>query len=108
MRISGILLLGAVLTGCLQSLKQMPASAPSPAKYKKCQDVSECVIVDMSCNGCCQRDAVNRQDSSAYMGHKGRTCVGQPGGICDCCYFPVETVCEAGLCQLKILNQNCQ
>jgi hypothetical protein len=101
-------LLAVCLTGCLQSLKPMPASAPAPSQYKACGDVSECVIVDISCDGCCQRDAVNRKDSAEYEAHKGRTCVGRQESICDCCSLPAETVCEQGLCQLRILSRDCR
>lgn len=103
-----LFLLSAFLAACLQSLKPMPASAPAPDRYRACQEASECAIVDISCNGCCQRDAVARKDSAAYAGHRERTCVGREGAICDCCYFPVETVCEKNLCQLRTLSQNCQ
>lgn len=108
MRPEALLFLPVFLAGCLQSLKPMPASAPAPDRYKACQEASECAIVDVSCNGCCQRDAVARKDSLDYVDHRERTCVGEQGAVCDCCYFPVEAVCEKNLCQLKTLSQNCQ
>jgi hypothetical protein len=108
MRLAILFFLYAILVGCLQSLKPMPASAPAPERYKACQDPSECVIVDVSCIGCCQRDAVARKDSAAYAGHRERTCVGKQGAVCDCCYFPVEVACEKNLCQLKTLSQDCR
>lgn len=103
--------LAICLCGCLDTLKStkaMPESAPAPAKYKKCQDVSDCVLVNVSCNQCCEQDAINRKDSLDYVSHKERTCVGIPGGVCDCCNISVEAVCERGMCQLKTLNQSCR
>lgn len=107
MRNPTLLILALVLAGCqLGEERPMPDQAPAPARFQACQQDSDCAIVDISCNQCCQQDAVNRSDSSDYMEHKSSTCVGRPGAICKCEYVPVRAACEQGLCRLKTLKQD--
>ena len=109
---SMLLLIVSLLFGCQlgdgkTDGRTMPDSAPAPAALKECEEDADCILVDISCNGCCDRDAVNREDSTSYLEHKRMTCVGEPGAICSCCHFPAKAACEAGICVYKVLEERC-
>lgn len=111
MKKSSLLLLVALfMSGCqLEGGKpaEMPASAPAPADLKQCAVDADCILMDISCHGCCERDAVSRKDSTRYLEHKQATCVGEMGYVCGCCLFPARAACEAGLCNYKVLEEKC-
>lgn len=107
-----LLLIALSLFGCelgdeKTAGRAMPDSAPAPAALKECAVDADCILMDISCNGCCDRDAVHRKDSASYLEHKRMTCVGEPGAMCSCCHFPAKAVCEAGLCLYRVLEERC-
>jgi hypothetical protein len=95
------------LAGCDPAEKDMPPEAPAPADMKVCTEDSQCVLVDNSCNGCCQRDAVNRKDSLAFIQYKPSICRGRTGAVCDCCYHPAKAACVNQRCQVRVLAEGC-
>lgn len=104
----GIGLLSIFILGCQDTgEKEMPPSAPPPSALQGCQGDSDCVLVDVSCNGCCERDAVNKNDTARYSDFKTRTCVGTWGAVCDCCYYFSKAICDKGACRLQVLEQKC-
>jgi hypothetical protein len=95
-----------ILLGC-QRDGSTPETAPAPADLQHCRDDGDCILVDISCNGCCDQDAVNRKDSAEYFDHKSRTCAGYSGPVCDCCFFKRKAVCTGGRCESLLLEQSC-
>lgn len=85
----------------------MPETAPAPADMQHCRNDGDCILVDISCNGCCEQDAVTRTDSSDYYDHKLRTCVGEPGPVCNCCFFKRKPACVSGRCESQLIEQSC-
>lgn len=106
--LASLFCLGFVLFGCESDDKAMPMDAPAPARYQTCAADSQCVLVDISCSGCCERDAVNRADSARYMDYKKGVCVGNPAAICGCCYILSRAACVEGRCTLQVLEQKCE
>lgn len=112
MKGSVLLLIALCLSGCdlgggKSAARVMPDSAPAPADLKRCEVDADCILVDISCNGCCDRDAVNRKDSLRYLEHRQATCVGELGSICSCCHFLARAACEAGSCQYLVVEEKC-
>lgn len=68
--------------------------------WRACEEIADCVLVDTSCDGCCQRDAIARSVESAYDSERLDACEDYVGGECDCCFVVLEAVCSpAGLCE---------
>jgi hypothetical protein len=95
------LLASALLAGCEES--KMPPDAPPPKSMQACAKTEDCILISTSCNGCCQRDAINKKDSAGYEAHRGKTCVGKQGGICDCVELPAVAECREKVCTLVVL-----
>lgn len=104
----GICVFSTFILGCQDAdEKEMPPSAAPPSALQVCQEDGDCVLVDISCNGCCERDAVNKKDTTMYSDFKARTCVGTFGAVCDCCYFPSKAICDRGACRKQVLEEKC-
>ena len=93
------MLLSLISASC-QLWNQAPAQVEPLAFQRNCKTVNDCITVSSSCNGCCQRTAVNRKDSLSYELRRARGCSGFSGSVCDCEYQPVTTVCENSKCGL--------
>ena len=67
--------------------------------WRGCEQDSDCVLVDTSCDGCCQQDAIATSQEDAYGPARADACEGYEGGECDCCFLALEAVCsDAGVC----------
>lgn len=103
-----ICLLSSFILGCQDAgEKEMPPSAPPPSALQVCTSDSDCVLVDISCNGCCERSAVNKKDTARYSEFKTKTCVGTWGAVCDCCYYTSKAICDGGVCRMQVLEGRC-
>lgn len=93
------MLLGLISVSCRKSDESLSEVEPL-ASQRTCETVEDCITVDSSCDGCCQRTAVNRKDSIGYEKRRAKGCSGYSGSICKCIYLPVAPVCENSKCGL--------
>jgi hypothetical protein len=69
-------------------------------EWRDCEQDSDCVLVDTSCDGCCQRDAIATSLEATYGPAQVDACADYEGGECDCCFLALEAVCsDAGACE---------
>lgn len=69
-------------------------------EWRACAQDSDCVLVDVSCDGCCQQDAVATSVESDFGPARTDACADYEGGECDCCFVIREAACsDAGLCE---------
>lgn len=87
--------------GCQE--REMPKTAPPLAAQQKCAKAEDCILINISCDGCCEREAINRTDSMSYMDLKSKTCVGKKGSICDCSELPAQAICENTVCKMVVI-----
>lgn len=95
----------AFLAGC--RVTPAPPSVQPPREYQSCSQDTDCILVNSSCNGCCQREAVNRKDSLSFERYRSRECDGYDGGICDCCYYVAHAECKLGRCTQVVDSAKC-
>ena len=67
-------------------------------RYRACTEDSDCTLADISCNGCCERDAVTTDLVDAFERDRAETCAGYRGPVCDCVVLPLEARCREDRC----------
>lgn len=97
-------LLLSLFTVSCQDGDDTPAKGPSEVQPLEsqlaCETVDDCIVINSSCDGCCQRTSVNRSDSISFEKRRAEGCSIPSGYICNCMYLPVTTVCENSKCGL--------
>jgi hypothetical protein len=68
------------------------------SSYRPCSADRECMLVDVGCNGCCQRDAISEELRTNYLTEHAALCADYRGAICDCAYTPLEPRCIDAQC----------
>lgn len=68
------------------------------APYRDCQQDADCSLVSISCDGCCQRDAITSTLESTYDTNFAAACADYRGAICDCNIQPAEARCIDAVC----------
>ena len=68
------------------------------APYRNCQQDADCILVSISCNGCCERDAIASTLESTYDENFSAACADYRGGICDCGLVPADARCIDSVC----------
>ena len=86
---------GTQTTGGLQ---RRGAEVLIGSSYRPCSADEDCVLVDVGCDGCCQRDAIAEDLRADYMTEHGAICADYRGAICDCGYTPLEPHCVDARC----------
>jgi hypothetical protein len=66
--------------------------------FRACTEDSDCVLVDVDCNGCCTRDAIAQSLQSVYDESKRHACSSYMGAICDCSFEDLEPRCIDARC----------
>lgn len=74
--------------------------AVPPDSLRGCVQDDDCVVVQTSCNGCCEQAAVSSRSTDAYATYKTNTCAGYRGSICNCAFRPARAVCLQQMCSL--------
>jgi hypothetical protein len=77
-----------------------PSEAVPLASQRTCVTVDDCITVSSTCNGCCQRTAVNKKDSIGFEERRAEVCSRPSGFICSCIPLPMVPVCENSQCGL--------
>lgn len=94
----------SLFTVSCQDGNEDPVKGPSEvqplASQLACETADDCIEVSSSCDGCCQRTAVNRKDSIGFEKRRADGCAIPSGYICECMYRPVTLVCEDSKCGL--------
>lgn len=97
------MLLSLLAVSCQQGVES-PAKGPAEVQplesQRTCETVDDCIEVGSSCDGCCQRTAVNRKDSIGFEKRRAEGCSRPSGFICKCEYLPLAPVCENSRCGL--------
>ena len=68
--------------------------------WRSCEQASDCVIVDISCDGCCGQDAVAADRQSEWGDAFTTMCADYEGGVCDCEFLPVTAECNDSVCEV--------
>jgi hypothetical protein len=71
--------------------------APGPL-YRSCETSADCVLVNVTCDGCCDVAAIAEPLRERFMSEKDDACAGYHGGICDCAMPALGAVCVANVC----------
>lgn len=71
---------------------------------KKCEKNDDCILVPIGCDGCCQYDALNKNNNDIYHKLLTDSCKEYSGAVCDCLSmsdlgYEEKAVCENGLCR---------
>lgn len=69
-----------------------------PERYRECSVDDDCTLVSISCNGCCQRDAVTKSLEKAFERARRDSCSGYPGPECDCEFRKLDARCKNERC----------
>ena len=69
-----------------------------PERYRPCGLDQDCVLVDRSCNNCCDYDAIREHDSADFASNHERACSGYRGPVCMCGVSELVSICNAGTC----------
>ncbi len=106
-RIVFAMLLSFFAVSC-QDGDDTPAKGPSEvqplASQRTCETADDCIEVSSSCDGCCQRTAVNRKDSIGFEERRAEGCSIPSGYECDCIIRPMVPVCENSKCGLMLIS----
>lgn len=68
--------------------------------YRACASDEDCALVNVTCNGCCTRDAISASRVDTFEYERGRACASYRGAICDCDTKPADARCMAQRCVL--------
>lgn len=101
------------LIGCDDSFSQDPSEVKAasdsniswveaPVSMKRCNDDSDCVLVDKDCHMCCETDVVNKAFIEKFKKYKEQICTtADIGFFCDCVNMVSGAICnKEGICQL--------
>ncbi len=96
----------AVLLFTLTLIKMSPATGDEsvsrtydvPLKYQSCMIDSDCVLISINCDWCCDRGAIHRSFVSVFGKERDLNCKEYKGPVCDCIELPATTACVAGYC----------
>lgn len=69
-----------------------------PARYRACSTDDDCVIVSISCDGCCQRAAVTKTMQDEFERDRKDSCAGYDGLECSCISPELDARCEKERC----------
>lgn len=101
-----MLTLGLGLSACREKVEPgavAPRTAQPSAAQRMCIGDGDCILIDIACNGCCDREAINKADSAAYLKGKTGICSGYEGPICTCIQEPAEAKCRASQCEMELI-----
>lgn len=90
--------LGLCTLACVE--KEMPDTAEPTAAQRVCKVDADCILANISCNGCCQEEAINKKDSAGYAARKLKLCVGKLTSVCDCSPLPSIAKCLNTRCEV--------
>jgi hypothetical protein len=66
--------------------------------YRECLSDADCVLVRVSCDGCCQRDAIASELGAEFEAAREEACRGYSGAECDCDIQPATARCMESRC----------
>jgi hypothetical protein len=69
-----------------------------PDRYRSCSVDEDCTLVSVSCDGCCQRDAVTKELEEKFDRDRRESCAGFSGDECDCSFQEMRALCEKERC----------
>lgn len=98
-----LMMIALCLAACEE--KEMPRTAEPTAAQRVCKADVDCILVNISCDGCCAREAINKADSAGYAARKTKLCVGKLTSVCDCTSEPAVGKCVRSKCELQVVGQ---
>ncbi|MET0283703.1 MAG: hypothetical protein ABW352_04515, partial [Polyangiales bacterium] len=66
--------------------------------YRACTRDADCLLVNVTCNGCCARAAIAATLNERFDEEKEAACDGYRGAICDCDFAKIAPACVANVC----------
>jgi hypothetical protein len=69
-----------------------------PERYRECSADDDCTLANISCDGCCDRDAVAKSLAKAFERDRKGSCSGYDGPECDCAFAELEARCKEERC----------
>lgn len=69
--------------------------------YTMCKSDDDCSLVNVTCNGCCDRESISSSLESKFDDEKELACSDYEGAICDCQELPLTAVCEDERCKTR-------
>ena len=78
------------------SLQREGANVAVTPVYRYCSADTDCALVNVTCNGCCDRDAIAASLTDEYRSAHEDACEGYSGGVCDCAPESLRAVCVDG------------
>ena len=100
------LLIACALSACDSSEEESAdvrllsgAEVTISSSLKQCSTDASCTLVFTGCDGCCQRQAINKAFLDSYQDGFREACASYSGSVCDCA--PLEQVarCVARRCE---------
>ena len=69
-----------------------------PDRYRGCAVDDDCTLVSISCDGCCERDAVAKSLAKEFESTRKDVCSGYEGPECDCEFAKLDARCKNQRC----------
>jgi hypothetical protein len=90
--------------GCLFGCDSAPLEVTNddrevvvPDRYRDCSLDKDCVLTSISCDGCCQRDAVAKDQKDEFERDREESC-DYSGAVCDCSFSEMRAICDEERC----------
>jgi hypothetical protein len=80
------------------TLERQDTNVSVSEAYRPCVADIDCTLVNVTCNGCCERDAISSALVTTYKENRDAACFDYRGGVCDCDFLPMTARCEAQRC----------
>jgi hypothetical protein len=80
-------------------LERNGANVEVTPAYQECETDKDCTLVNITCNGCCEREAIQSSLEGEFEDAKKLACEGYQGPQCDCQELPETAACTAGRCE---------
>lgn len=66
--------------------------------YQDCETNADCILMEITCDFCCTRDAIATRLADAFENERAIACADYEGPVCACIPQPASAQCIEGSC----------